>query len=131
VTAVRCGRATALWLPCRRDQFADPPAVKGEVLALRPRVRVAGVRVAVTGQPTLSSLGVMSVEQAQAQGYGSVQEALDAWRDAHGTATGDTLAWERVGAGLTPAPPTPPDVRVRIRRFASCPGGGGRARRTR
>jgi hypothetical protein len=24
----------------------------------------------------------------------------------------------RVGAGLTPAPPTPPDVRVRIRRFA-------------
>ena len=25
---------------------------------------------------------------------------------------------DRVGAGLTPAPPTPPDVRVRIRRFA-------------
>jgi hypothetical protein len=23
-----------------------------------------------------------------------------------------------VGAGVTPAPPTPPDVRVRIRRFA-------------
>jgi hypothetical protein len=27
-------------------------------------------------------------------------------------------ARDRVGAGLTPAPPTPPDVRVRIRRFA-------------
>ena len=27
----------------------------------------------------------------------------------------------RVGAGLTPAPPTPPDVRVRIRRFARIP----------
>jgi trans-2,3-dihydro-3-hydroxyanthranilate isomerase len=28
------------------------------------------------------------------------------------------VAADRVGAGLTPAPPTPPDVRVRIRRFA-------------
>ena len=35
-----------------------------------------------------------------------------------------------VGAGLTPAPPTPPDVRVRIRRFARHPGSGGRVRRT-
>jgi hypothetical protein len=35
---------------------------------------------------------------------------------------------DRVGAGLTPAPPTPPDVRVRIRRFASRPGGGGNRR---
>jgi hypothetical protein len=34
----------------------------------------------------------------------------------------------RVGAGLTPAPPTPPDVRVRIRRFASHPGNGDRDR---
>jgi hypothetical protein len=34
----------------------------------------------------------------------------------------------RVGAGLTPAPPTPPDVRVRIRRFATHPGNGGRSR---
>lgn len=34
----------------------------------------------------------------------------------------------RGGAGLTPAPPTPPDVRVRIRRFASRPGNGGRGR---
>src|SRR5919106_6869979 len=37
---------------------------------------------------------------------------------------------DRVGAGLTPALPTPPDVRVRIRRFAWHPGGGGRVRRT-
>jgi putative transposase len=37
--------------------------------------------------------------------------------------------YDRVGAGLTPAPPTPPDVRVRIRRFASHPGNGGGARR--
>ena len=37
-------------------------------------------------------------------------------------------ALERVGAGLTPAPPTPPDVRVRIRRFASRPGNDGRDR---
>ena len=37
-------------------------------------------------------------------------------------------AYNRVGAGLTPAPPTPPDMRVRIRRFASRPGGGGRDR---
>ena len=28
------------------------------------------------------------------------------------------LGRDRVGAGLTPAPPTPPDVRIRIRRFA-------------
>jgi hypothetical protein len=35
---------------------------------------------------------------------------------------------DRVGAGFTPAPPTPPDVRVRIRRFASRPGGGGNRR---
>ncbi len=34
----------------------------------------------------------------------------------------------RVGAGLTPAPPTPPDVRVRIRRFASRSGNDGRGR---
>ena len=38
------------------------------------------------------------------------------------------LSVNRVGAGLTPAPPTPPDVRVRIRRFAWHPGNGGRAR---
>src|SRR5450759_3501615 len=29
-----------------------------------------------------------------------------------------TARQNRVGTGLTPAPPTPPDVRVRIRRFA-------------
>jgi glycine/D-amino acid oxidase-like deaminating enzyme len=33
-----------------------------------------------------------------------------------------------VGARLTLAPPTPPDVRVRIRRFALRPGSGGRVR---
>ena len=37
---------------------------------------------------------------------------------------------DRVGAGLTPAPPTPPDVRVRIRRFAWHPGSDGRVLRT-
>src|ERR1700756_1418417 len=39
-----------------------------------------------------------------------------------GTRTPELLvmlgALDRVGAGLAPAPPTPPDVRVRIRRFA-------------
>ena len=35
---------------------------------------------------------------------------------------GDRSPDNRVGAGVTPAPPTPPDVRVRIRRFASAPG---------
>jgi hypothetical protein len=34
----------------------------------------------------------------------------------------------RVGAGLTPAPPTPPGVRVRSGRFASRPGNGGKGR---
>src|SRR2546428_13897468 len=36
----------------------------------------------------------------------------------------------RVGAGLNPAPPTPPDMRVRIRRFAAPPGSGGRGSRS-
>jgi hypothetical protein len=31
----------------------------------------------------------------------------------------------RVGAGLTPAPPTPPGVRDRTGRFARLPGDGG------
>jgi hypothetical protein len=34
----------------------------------------------------------------------------------------------RVGAGLTPAPPTPPGVRIRTGRFAQHPGNGGRDR---
>ena len=37
-------------------------------------------------------------------------------------------AQNRVGPGLTPGPPTPPDMRVRIRRFALRPGNGGRDR---
>ena len=37
---------------------------------------------------------------------------------------------DRVGAGLTPAPPTPPGVRVRTGRFAWRPGNGGRVRGT-
>lgn len=48
--------------------------------------------------------------------------------------TGGTVdanaALNRVGAGLTPAPPAPPDMRVRIRRFASRPGSDGRDRGT-
>ncbi len=36
----------------------------------------------------------------------------------HDHAVDAAAATDRVGAGLTPAPPTPPDVRVRIRRFA-------------
>ena len=34
----------------------------------------------------------------------------------------------RVGARVNLAPPTPPDVRVRIRRFTSAPEGDGRDR---
>ena len=34
----------------------------------------------------------------------------------------------RVGAELTPTPPTPPGVRVRTGRFAQHPGSGGRVR---
>lgn len=44
--------------------------------------------------------------------------------------TGAPRGRDRVGAGLTPAPPTPPGVRVRTGRFARHPGSGGRARRT-
>jgi hypothetical protein len=36
----------------------------------------------------------------------------------------------RVGAEVNSAPPTPPDVRVRIRRFASAPGDDGHERRS-
>ena len=49
-----------------------------------------------------------------------------------GTRTPESLVMSgvhRVGAGLTPAPPTPPDVRVRIRRFARHPESDGRDRR--
>ena len=35
---------------------------------------------------------------------------------------------DRVGAELTPTPPTPPGVRVRTGRFARHPGSGGRVR---
>ncbi len=69
-----------------------------------------------------ASLGAVSVlvtsaswSRSQAKVYGGLAAARSAKHN-------------RVGAGLTPAPPTPPDMRVRIRRFASRPGNGGRDR---
>jgi signal transduction histidine kinase len=81
------------------------------LVALRIHLTLAGERLDRPEDRTmLARLGV------------EVDDAIDELRT---VASSVCPPNNRVGAGLTPAPPTPPDMRVRIRRFASRPGNGG------
>ena len=90
----------------------------------------------VSGPTTLRSVtdpgpdGILGVERSVLDRDSVHDLGGDSTAECYGPGAGVAMgsAGNRVGARVNLAPPTPPDVRVRIRRFASAPEGDGRDR---